>query len=53
MRIKADTYLQKNIRHILEDGYMDENPRPKYKDGTPAHTYSVNHVFRTYFRHLH
>ncbi len=48
MRIKADTYLQENIRHILEDGYMDENPRPKYKDGTPAHTYSVNHVFRTY-----
>lgn len=48
MRIKADTYLQENIRHILEDGYMDENPRPKYKDRTPAHTYSVNHVFRTY-----
>lgn len=48
MRIKADTYLQENIRHILEDGYVDENPRPKYKDGTPAHTYSVNHVFRTY-----
>lgn len=48
MRIKADTYLQENIRHILEDGYMDKNPRPKYKDGTPAHTYSVNHVFRTY-----
>lgn len=48
MRIKADTYLHENIRHILEDGYLDENPRPKYKDGTPAHTYSVNHVFRTY-----
>lgn len=48
MRIKADTYLQENIRHILEDGYLDENPRPKYKDGTPAHTYSVNHIFRTY-----
>lgn len=48
MRIKADTYLQENIRHILEDGYMDENPRPRYKDGIPAHTYSVNHIFRTY-----
>lgn len=48
MRIKADTYLHENIRHILEDGYLDENPRPRYKDGTPAHTYSVNHVFRTY-----
>ena len=27
---------------------MDVNPRPVYKDGTPAHTKSVNHVTRTY-----
>lgn len=36
------------IRDILENGYMDENPRPKYEDGTPAHTYSVNQVVRKY-----
>lgn len=45
---KADWYLKKDIENILENGYLDENPRPKYKDGTPAHTYSVNHVVRTY-----
>lgn len=45
---KADYYLNNNIHSILKNGYKDENPRPKYKDGTPAHTYSVNHVMRTY-----
>lgn len=45
---KADYYLINNIHNILKNGYKDENPRPKYKDGTPAHTYSVNHVMRTY-----
>lgn len=45
---KADYYLNNNIHSILKNGYKDENPRPKYKDGTPAHTYSVNHVIRTY-----
>lgn len=37
-----------DIETILKHGYLDENPRPKYKDGTPAHTYSVNQVFRKY-----
>lgn len=36
------------IHHIKKDGYKDINPRPKYADGTPAHTISVNHVFRQY-----
>ena len=45
---KADSYMKEAIHHILNDGYRDENPRPKYKDGTPAHTLSVNHVMRTY-----
>ena len=45
---KADQYLLQDIRHILDDGYMDVNPRPKYSDGTPAHTKSVNHTVRTY-----
>ena len=27
---------------------MDINPRPRYKDGTPAHTLSVNHGMCTY-----
>ena len=45
---KADIFMHQSIKDILEEGYRDENPRPKYKDGTPAHTYSVNHVIRSY-----
>ena len=45
---KADNYISKLIAHIKDTGYMDINPRPKYADGTPAHTISVNHTFRTY-----
>ena len=45
---KADRYLVDDIHNILENGYKDENPRPKYEDGTPAHTISVNHVTRKY-----
>ena len=48
MMTKADKYLISDIRHILEDGYPDINPRPVYADGTPAHTISVNHVMRKY-----
>ena len=45
---KADKYMVEMIHHIQEHGYKDINPRPKYADGTPAHTISVNHTFRTY-----
>lgn len=45
---KADKYMNKFILQILNDGYPDINPRPKYKDGTPAHTISINHTFRQY-----
>lgn len=45
---KADKYMDHDIHHIIQDGYKDENPRPHYADGTPAHTFSVNHVLRTY-----
>ena len=45
---KADYYMEKMIDKIQKYGYKDINPRPKYADGTPAHTISVNHTFRTY-----
>lgn len=45
---KADRYLVNDIRNILENGYRDENPRPRYADGTPAYTLSVNQVMRKY-----
>ena len=44
----ADFYMKELIHRILNDGYKDVNPRPKYADGTPAHTFSVNHEFRSY-----
>ena len=45
---KADNYTVEAIKDILAYGYKDVNPRPKYEDGTPAHTFSVNHVMRKY-----
>lgn len=45
---KADRYMKEAIENILNNGYLDVNPRPKYKDGSSAHTLSVNHVLRTY-----
>lgn len=44
----ADLRLTQDIRNILKNGYKDQNPRPRYIDGTPAHTISVNHVVRSY-----
>lgn len=45
---KADFYMAEGIEKILSDGYKDVNPRPKYSDGTPAHTISINQVVRIY-----
>lgn len=46
--IKADKYYIKNLRKILYQGCMDENPRPKYKDGTPANSKFITQVFEKY-----
>lgn len=45
---KADKYMLDSINNILNNGFKDINPRPKYEDGTPAHTLSVNHVVHKY-----
>lgn len=45
---KGDIYTKETLERILHEGCMDINPRPHYKDGTPAHTLSVNHIFHTY-----
>ena len=45
---KGDMYTKEILKRILEEGCMDKNPRPKYEDGTPAHTLSVNHGMCTY-----
>lgn len=35
---KADKYLKDTLQEILFSGEKDKDPRPRYKDGTPAHT---------------
>lgn len=45
---KGDIFTKEIIERILEEGCLDKNPRPKYSDGTPAHTISVNHGMTTY-----
>ena len=45
---KADVYMNETISEIFQNGYLDKNPRPKYKDGSPAYTLSINHVMRKY-----
>lgn len=48
MRNKGDKYHKKLLRKILKEGTMDKSPRPKYADGTPANTISINHWMVTY-----
>lgn len=45
---KATEYMRDNIIDIFHRGYRDDNPRPRYEDGTPAHTISVNQNMRSY-----
>ena len=45
---KAEQYHKEILQCILNEGFLDENPRPRYADGTPAHTLSVNHVMTQY-----
>lgn len=45
---KADKYYIENLNKILSEGSWDENPRAKWKDGTPAHTKFVTGIFEEY-----
>jgi len=44
----ADSLFKETVKEIFTNGYLDENPRPKYSDGSPAYTYSINQVTRRY-----
>ena len=39
---KGDMYAKIVMDDIMQRGTLDENPRPHYVDGTPAHTLSLN-----------
>lgn len=45
---KGDYYHKLVLNKILKEGTLDINPRPHYSDGTPAHTYSINHIMQQY-----
>ncbi len=45
---KADKYYIQNVSKIMSEGSWDENPRPKYSDGTPAHSRFITQVFEEY-----
>lgn len=45
---KGDHYHKLVLQKILDEGTLDVNPRPHYSDGTPAHTYSINHIMQQY-----
>lgn len=45
---KADKYYIDNLNKILSEGSWDENPRPVWEDGTPAHTKFITGVFEEY-----
>lgn len=45
---KADFYYKENLRKIINDGSLDSNPRPKYKDSTPAYTKFITQIFEEY-----
>jgi len=46
--IKADQYYINNLNRIINEGCWDKNPRPKWKDGTPAHSKFITQVFEEY-----
>tara|TARA_R110000868_G_scaffold265829_2_gene524722 strand:+ start:29 stop:859 length:831 start_codon:yes stop_codon:yes gene_type:complete len=45
---KADKYYIQNLQKIISEGSWDENPRPKYSDGTPSHSKFITQVFEEY-----
>lgn len=45
---KADTIFYNNIQHILNHGVKSGQARPKYADGTTAHSLYVTGVFAEY-----
>lgn len=49
---KVDLKFVDLITKIWTEGTVDENPRPKYSDGTPAHTKFITDHFEKYEPHV-
>ena len=48
MITQADMEMNNLIDEIMDNGYNDSDPRPKYADDTPAYTKFVTHTVRSY-----
>ncbi len=46
--IKADRFFIENLNEILQNGYWDENSRPKYGDEVEAKSKFITQVFEKY-----
>lgn len=46
--IKADKFFTENLNEILQNGYWDENSRPKYADGVEAKSKFITQIFEKY-----
>jgi len=46
--IKADKYYIDNLNQIINNGCLDENPRPKYIDGTEANSIFITQIVENY-----
>ena len=48
--LKGDSIFKENVKNILENNNntFGQKVRPKYKDGTPAHTLFINQVVEKY-----
>jgi len=44
----ADKYYKENLLKLAYKSSLDEKPRAKYRDGTPAHTKFITQVFEKY-----
>ncbi|BAK80928.1 thymidylate synthase [Candidatus Arthromitus sp. SFB-rat-Yit] len=44
----ADINHKNCIKNILNNGIFDKNPRPKYKDGSPAYSKFITHYVESY-----
>ena len=45
---KADLVFLSALGTLTEEGTWDENPRPKYKDGTPANSFFITDMYVKY-----
>ena len=48
----ADLVFLSALGTLTEEGTWDENPRPKYKDGTPANSFFITDMYVKYKAHV-